>query len=381
MDLEKYRENGRININKAKEEQVIKFSDTEQRGARKNKFWFNNHKMMYKDIYPETYEDYAELIGYEFAKLLGMNCASYDLAIYNGNFGVITKSIVNEDREAMVSGSEIISTVYTDYILILFYLLNEFKNLLKKYNIFVIPLHVNFDNESYLDGKEIQLEDLYKKVEEKKKLPTTSAASYGEIKDFFTKYLDEGYDIVYTGISSKMSATFNVACSVREDLDKERIFLVDSGNLSTGIGLVLLKAATFRDQGFSAKEIAEKLEEIVPRVKSQFVIDTLDYLYKGGRCSSVAYVFSKVLKVKPLIVVREKTMQVGAKFIGSITKAQKGMTNIFLKDFPNIDKEFVFITHTLSFDGANYIKSLISNVSGEIENLYETVAGLSLIHI
>ena len=77
---------------------------------------------------------------------------------------------------------------------------------------------------------------MYKKVEEKKKLPTTSAASYGEIKDFFTKYLDEGYDIVYTGISSKMSATFNVACSVREDLDKERIFLVDSGNLSTGIG-------------------------------------------------------------------------------------------------------------------------------------------------
>lgn len=135
MDLEKYRENGRININKAKEEQVIKFSDIEQRGARKNKFWFNNHKMMYKDIYPETYEDYAELISYEFAKLLGMNCASYDLAIYNGNFGVITKSIVNEDRETMVSGSEIISTVYTDYILILFYLLNEFKNLLKKYNI------------------------------------------------------------------------------------------------------------------------------------------------------------------------------------------------------------------------------------------------------
>lgn len=135
MELEKYRENGRININKAKEEQVIKYSDTEQRGARKNKFWFNNHKMMYKDIYPEIYEDYAELIGYEFAKLLGMNCAQYDLAIFNDNLGVITKSIVNEDRETMVSGSEIISTVYTDYILILFYLLNEFKSLLKKYNI------------------------------------------------------------------------------------------------------------------------------------------------------------------------------------------------------------------------------------------------------
>ena len=249
------------------------------------------------------------------------------------------------------------------------------EELLNKYDIHVLPLHVNFDDESYLDGKEIQLEQLYQKVETKQKLPTTSAASYGEMRDFFEKYLNEGYEIVYTGISSQMSVTYNVACTVREDLDEKRIFLVDSGNLSTGIGLILLKAAKFRDQGLSAAEIAKKLNDIVPRVKSQFVIDTLEYLYKGGRCSGVAYVFSKVLKVKPLIVVREKTLQVGAKFVGSIAKAQKGMTNIFLKDFPNIDKEFVFITHTFSYDGAKYIKSLISDVSNQIENLYETVAG------
>lgn len=247
--------------------------------------------------------------------------------------------------------------------------------LIEKYNIGVIPLHVNFDNESYEDGVQITLEQLYKKVEEKGVLPTTSAASHGEVKAFFKKYLDEGYDIVYTGISSAMSVTFQVMNLVARELAPERIYLVDSGNLSTGIGLLLLKAATFRDQGLSAKEIAEKLEDIVPRVKSQFVIDTLDYLHKGGRCSSVAYVFSKVLKVKPMIVVREKTLQVGAKFIGSITKAQKGMTNLFLKDFDNIDKEFVFITHTLSYDGAENIRNLISGVSDQIENLYETVAG------
>lgn len=247
--------------------------------------------------------------------------------------------------------------------------------LIEKYNIGVIPLHVNFDNESYEDGVQITLEQLYKKVEEKGVLPTTSAASHGEVKAFFKKYLDEGYDIVYTGISSAMSVTFQVMNLVARELAPERIHLVDSGNLSTGIGLLLLKAATFRDQGLSAKEIAEKLEDIVPRVKSQFVIDTLDYLHKGGRCSSVAYVFSKVLKVKPMIVVREKTLQVGAKFIGSITKAQKGMTNLFLKDFDNIDKEFVFITHTLSYDGAENIRNLISGVSDQIENLYETVAG------
>lgn len=249
------------------------------------------------------------------------------------------------------------------------------KELIEKYNIGIIPLHVNFDTESYLDGVEITLEELYNKVEEKGMLPTTSAASHGEVKAFLKKYLEEGYDIVYTGISSKMSVTFQVMNLVAKELDPERIHLVDSGNLSTGIGLVLLKAAKFRDEGYSAKEIAEKLEDIVPRVKSQFVLDTLDYLHKGGRCSSVAYVFSKVLKVKPMIVVREKTMQVGAKFVGSITKAQKGMTNLFLKDFDNIDKEFVFITHTLSYDGANNIRELISGVSDQIENLYETVAG------
>lgn len=247
--------------------------------------------------------------------------------------------------------------------------------LIKQYDIKLFQLHVCFNQESYLDGIEIQLEEVYDRVAKTGKLPTTSASSYGEIKECFKKYLEEGYDIVYTGISSKLSATFQIANLVRNDLDSERIYLVDSGNLSTGIGLLVLKAAKFRDQGLSAKEIAEKLEDIVPRIKSQFVIDTLEYLHKGGRCSNVAYMFSKVLKVKPMIVVREKTLQVGAKFIGSISKAQKGMVNLFLKDFENIDKEFVFITHTFADDGVKNIRNLISGVSEQIENLYETVAG------
>lgn len=103
--------------------------------------------MMYKDIYPETYEDYAELIGYEFAKLLGMNCAQYDLAIFNDNLEVITKSIVNEDRETIVSGSEIISTVYTDYILILFYLLNAFKSNYSEYLMLDDNFKISFSND------------------------------------------------------------------------------------------------------------------------------------------------------------------------------------------------------------------------------------------
>ena len=230
------------------------------------------------------------------------------------------------------------------------------KELLEQYNIDAIPLHVSFDEESYKDGVDITLEELYNKAEKLGKLPKTSAPSQGEMTAFFKKYLDEGYDIVFTGISSKMSATYQIACLVKQELAPDRIFVVDSGNLSTGIGLLLLKATKFR-------------------VKAQFVIDTLDYLYKGGRCSTVSYAFSKVLRIKPMIVVREKAMQVGTKFVGSITRAQAGMTKMFLNDFEKIDKEFVFITHTMAYEGAKYIRNMISNVSPQIENLYETVAG------
>lgn len=249
------------------------------------------------------------------------------------------------------------------------------EELLNKYDIKLIPLHVNFGTDSYDDILQIKPKEMFQKIKETGNLPTTSAASLGEMMNFFEKYLKEGYDIVYTGISSQMSVTFQVANLAKEELEADNIYLVDSGNLSTGIGLLLLKAAKFRDQGLSAKEIAEKLEDIVPRVKTQFVIDTLDNLHKGGRCSSVAYVFSKVLRIKPMIVVREKTMQVGAKFVGTISKAQKGMTNIFLKDFENIDKEFVFITHSFAPQGVENIKALISDVSDKIDNLYVTEAG------
>ncbi len=251
--------------------------------------------------------------------------------------------------------------------------------LLNKYDIKSFPLHVTFENESYDDGIDINLEQLYAKVEESGKLPKTAAASHGEITNFFKKYLDEGYDIVYCGISSKLSVTFQVAYLVSQELEEEygekRVYLVDSKNLSTGIGLLILKAAGFRDKGLSAKQIKEEVDKIVPRVKSQFVINTLDYLHKGGRCSAVTLVASKVLKIKPMIVVREGSLQVGAKFVGSLKKAEKGMTNLFLNDFEKIDKEFVFITHTFNYEGAENIKSMIEPVTGEIETLYETVAG------
>ena len=136
-DFDKYRVNGRINIDKAMEEKSIRYDEAEQRGARENKFWFNKYSYMYKDVYEKTYEDYAELIAYEIAKLLGIKCAQYDLAIYNGNRGVITKSVVDESiDEEMKSGTEIINSVFSEYLQPLFLLKNAYVQKKEEYHIY-----------------------------------------------------------------------------------------------------------------------------------------------------------------------------------------------------------------------------------------------------
>ncbi len=246
------------------------------------------------------------------------------------------------------------------------------KELIEKYDVKVIPLHINFGETSYSDGVDINLEGLYKKVDENGEMPKTSAVSPREMHRFFRQYVDEGYDVFYVGIGSKLSSTFNVARIEAEEFDGH-VTCSDSANLSTGIGLLVLKACSFRDQGMNIHEIKEKIDNIVPRVKSQFVVETLNYLHKGGRCSGTSLIFSKILSIKPMIIVRDGSLLVGKKFVGSMKKAITGMTKLFLEDSNNFDNEFVFITHTLAFDKVGIIKNLIKDV--EIKNLYDTVAG------
>lgn len=246
------------------------------------------------------------------------------------------------------------------------------KELIKEFDVKIVPLHINFDEKSYDDNIDINLEMLYRLVDEKNELPKTAALTPGEFYDFCKKYIDQGYDIFFSGISSKLSVSFQNALLVASEFEN-RVFCVDSQNLSTGIGLLILKACKLRDQGLSAKEIADEVSKIVPRVKSQFVINTLDYLYKGGRCSGTTRFIGSMLNIKPMIVVRKGEMTVGKKFIGSLKKSVRGMVDLFLKDIDDLDPEFVFITHTFAYDKAEYIKEMIKDV--KIEHLYETIAG------
>ena len=166
------------------------------------------------------------------------------------------------------------------------------QELLEKYDIKIVPLYINLGDNIYQDLVELTTEKMYDLIAQNVGFPKSSATTPNDFEEVFRKYIDEGYDILYTGISSTLSCTLQNAYIAKSNFDDDRIYLVDSKNLSTGIGLLVLKAAKLREQGLSAKEIAAELENIVPRVRSQFVIEKLDYLYKGGRCSGMTYFFS-----------------------------------------------------------------------------------------
>lgn len=246
--------------------------------------------------------------------------------------------------------------------------------LLKKHDIETVPLFVNFHEESYRDLVDIETPEMYRLVDKHKMLPKTAAASPGSFHDAFKKYLDQGYQIIYIGIGSKFSATLTSAKSAKELLESDDIYLIDSGNLSSGIGLLLLKTAKYRDEGLAVEDIVTMIEGTVPKVRSQFVIDTLDYLHKGGRVSTLSALMGGVLRIKPIIKVRNGIMVVGKKARGSIKKGIDLMIKEFIDQADDIDNEFVMITHSLAHDSYLYIKNEIDN-KVKIKNLYETNAG------
>lgn len=231
-----------------------------------------------------------------------------------------------------------------------------------KHDITVVGLGVNFGETNYVDGEDITTEELYKKVDELKILPKTNAIPVGVLYDVFKKYIDLGYDIFYTGISSKMSSSCNNASLASQEFPEGRIKVYDSYNLSTGIGLQVLRAVELRDQGKTLDEIYDNLMSIRGKVVSQFIIETLDYLFKGGRCSALSYFFGKHLSIKPIIGVKDGVMYVKRKVIGKTIKGLDTLFNIFMNDLPNIELGTVMITSSIAPESEKYLYDKMSKV-------------------
>ena len=249
------------------------------------------------------------------------------------------------------------------------------KELLEKYDITVIPLYVNFKETSFKDGVTIDTSLLYQKVEEYQMLPKTAAITIVDFMTIFSQYIKEDYDIIYTGISKALSSTYNNAVIAANEIDPDRISVIDSMNLSTGIGLNLLRIAKLRDEGKNLAEITEDITNYRLKVKSQFAIPTLDYLYKGGRCSGLTNLVGKVFKIKPIIEVRNGKMSVGPKPRGKMINALNTLLEMIKKDLNNLELENVFITHSLNYEDASYLETELKKFLPSEVKLYNTCAG------
>jgi DegV family protein with EDD domain len=245
---------------------------------------------------------------------------------------------------------------------------------IKKFNIRVVPLGVFVDNKTYSDGVDITPQILFDKVKVSGKLPNTSAPSTAA----FTEAFNAADSSIYIGISSKLSASNQSALVAAKSLPGKDIRVVDSFNLSTGIGLLVLKAAELRDQGKSLDEIENTIHTLVPRVNSSFVIDTLDYLFMGGRCSSMEHIMGSLLKIRPIIEVKsDGTLGVKEKISGSRKKALDSMLSDFSKKLSNIDLDRVFVTHAAAEEDALYLKEELLKMAS-IKEVCITSAGATI---
>ncbi len=251
------------------------------------------------------------------------------------------------------------------------------KDYLKENNIVILPLHVSFpgDDKDYLDGVNLDAETVYKKVEEIGNTPKTGAANVNQFIELFQKYIDENYDIIYTGIGSGLSSSYQNAVLASQEFPEGRIEIVDSQNLSTGTGLLVCKMVDFRNEGLDVHQIAEKVRELVPLVSAKFCIDRLDYLHKGGRCSGMTKLFAHLLNLHPVAKVINGKLTVYKTPRGKYRKAVDAQIQEFLEDLPNIDLTRVFVTDSGHMDGED--EYVIQELSKHMDpsKIIHTIAG------
>ena len=246
---------------------------------------------------------------------------------------------------------------------------------IRENDIDVDPLCIIMDDKSYLDGLDTDSTEIFKWAGANKTTPKTAAITYEKTKEMIEKYKNEGADILFFCISEDMSTCCNVARMVAEDLEyDDHVFVINSMNLSTGIGLQILYAARLIKEGKSASEIAALVNERRSKVRASFVVDTLTYLGRGGRCSTATALLGNTLKLKPEIVVEEGKMHVAKKYRGSQDKVILKYVNDLKEELLKADPTQVFITHShASEDVVNKVKEYLEELN-IFENITETKA-------
>lgn len=215
--------------------------------------------------------------------------------------------------------------------------------LIEKYQIHILPLGVSLGDQHYHDGVDINPDMIYENYEKTGMLPKTAALNIAEFDEFFAKETAAGNEIVLFTISSDMSSTFNNARVAAQEY--EGVYPINTQNLSTGGGLLVLAAAEMAAEGKSAKEIAEACTALREKVDASFVIDNLEFLHKGGRCSAIAAFGANLLSLKPCVTVHDGKMGVGKKYRGKFHMTLKQYIADRIGDGADIDARRIFVTH------------------------------------
>lgn len=236
------------------------------------------------------------------------------------------------------------------------------QELLERFDIRIIPLTVLLGEDSYFDDANFSPDKIYEYYKASGTLPKTSAPSVQQFIDFFTPMTESGCEVVHLSISSELSATFSSSRIAASEL--EGVYTIDSRSLSTGIALLVLEAAKCRDEGMSAAEIAAHIEALIPNVETSFVIDTLEFLWKGGRCSGVAALGANMLKLRPAIGMKDGKLDVYKKYRGNMQNVYKQYARETLSD-KEFYGEYIFITDSgdVSDEAKESVREIIEELA------------------
>ena len=250
--------------------------------------------------------------------------------------------------------------------------------LIEKYQVKILPMHVNLEENSYLDGVDINPDAIYDYYHEHKVLPKTAALNMDEFIDFVKPYIDAGNDVICITLGSALSTTFN-NCRLAA-MEIEGLYAIDSNNLSTGFGHVVMAAGDRIAAGMPAEQIAEEVQAMTQKVEASFVLDTLEFLHKGGRCSAVAMLGANVLKLKPCIEVSNEggKMGVSKKYRGTLDRVLEEYVADRLSGREDIVQDRIFITHSgISEERIAIVKAAIEKHM-KFDEIYITRAGCTI---
>ncbi|MDD3226221.1 MAG: DegV family protein [Tissierellia bacterium] len=248
------------------------------------------------------------------------------------------------------------------------------KEEIERMNVGIIPLVVTFEEDAYNDGVNITPPDLFNIVDERNMLPKTSAPSPIDFYNAFKPFVDQGSSIIYIGLSSKISTTIQNAQLAANKLGSNKVHIVDSLNLCGAIGGLVRTAYNYINEGSSAEETVRRIEKIIPNYKLFFTVDNLDYLYMGGRCSSVESIFGSILDIKPIISMSPAGLKLWKKTRGK-WKAIRMMIKEAAEDKNKILFNEIHLAHSLgSEEEAQRIKEMLIKETG-ITNYHEYTIG------